>query len=294
MTSKYKRVIVAVRGDTQGGHSGGLLNPETDFPDIALDESGRRVVTGFSRRELRPIQKKLWEWHEDARNQIGRLAGKDDLIFLELGDMTQGNTFTDNLAEAELNAQVIIARYNMIPWMRMRQIKKVRVTKGTGVHVWGNGATETVLVHWLADAYPKVDIAITDHWVLDVDGYLIDVAHHGAGPGIRNWTKGNVFDLYIKSKIRDALDRNEAPPNMVLRGHFHEFTYGLAKHQIDEHIYKAEGYIIPPMCFIGAHAQKVIKSPDRMSLGMMALEIVNGKLLDAHHFIHSIDLRTFT
>lgn len=288
---KYRRRIIAIRGDTQGGHSGGLLNPETEFPDVDITESGDRIIKGYSHRELRPVQKRLWQWHEEGRQEIQKLAGKDPITFLELGDMTQGDYYKDNLAEAQLNSQVVISRWNMRPWLTMKQVKKTLISKGTSVHVWGDGQSETLLTAWLSALYPEKDIQIAHHWLYNADGFLIDTAHHGSGPGIRNWTKGNVFSLYMKSELRDSLDRGEQPADMFLRAHFHTFTYGNAFHQIDSRIYKAEGYIIPPFCFIGAHAQKVIRSPGRMSIGLIALEIVNGKLLDTHVFLHTLDLR---
>ncbi|MBT7991047.1 MAG: hypothetical protein HN769_14355 [Anaerolineae bacterium] len=290
--AKYKRKIIAVRGDTHSGNAGGLVNPTTEIPEIDLDESGRRVIAGYRNPELRPVQKRIWRWHEEARREIKKLAGKDEISLLDLGDLTQGNIFRDDLAEASMNAQVILSRSTLLPWLEMKNLKKLRMTKGTGVHVWGEGSTETLLSAWLQDEYHKKDIKISDHWLLDVDGYKIDAAHHGPGPGTRNWTHGNAFSLYLKSELRNALDRSETPPNMVLRGHTHVFTYGFARHQIDATIYKTEGYITPPMCFIGSHARKVTRSTARMSIGMLALEIVDGKLLAMHPFLNNIDLRT--
>lgn len=43
---KYKRTIIAVRGDTQGGHAGGLLNPETEIPVLGTKD-GKVVVDAW-------------------------------------------------------------------------------------------------------------------------------------------------------------------------------------------------------------------------------------------------------
>lgn len=222
---KYTRKILAVRGDTQGGHAGGLLNPETLIPEMDIDENGAEVIAGWRNPELRPVQRKLWEWHTEDLKDVRKLAGEDEIIFLEMGDLTQGNVFKDDLAENSLSAQVIISQWLCKPWLDLKNVKTMRVVKGTGVHVWGEGSTETILTRLLQAEYPKKSVKINDHYMLDVDGYQIDVAHHGTGPGMRNWTRGNVFELYVKSIMRDCIDVGEEPPAMVLRAHRHELIY---------------------------------------------------------------------
>lgn len=289
---KYSRKIIAIRGDTQGGHAGGLLSPETELPDVALNENGDTVIEGFHHPELRPVQKRLWEWHEGYIKSIQKLAGKDEIIFVEMGDLTQGNIFKDDLDVNNLNSQVAISYYNTLPWLRLKQVQKARFVKGTGVHVWGEGSTETLLTAKLKAEFPKKTIKINDHWILNVDGFWADIAHHGPGPGIRNWTRGNVFDLYLKSILRDDIESGGVVPNVVLRAHKHQYTVGYAKHQIKDKVWFLPGFITSPMCFIGAHAQKTENSPSFMGVGMLALEIVNGKLLDSYPFTNYIDLRT--
>lgn len=290
--SKYKRTILAVRGDTQGGHAGGLLNPETLVPDVAIDEEGKTVVTGWRHIEPRPVQAQLWKWHMQDMAEVRSLAGKDEIVFMEMGDLTQGARFTDDLDENGLNTQVVISRWNCTPWLDLPNVEKMYIVKGTGVHVWGEGATETLLTAQLKNEYPKKQIKINDHWLLNVDGFTADVAHHGPGAGIRNWTKGNVFELYVKSIMMDMIDLQEPVPQVVLRAHKHEFIYRRAIHQVKDQIWELPGFISPPYCFIGSHAQKVMNSPSFMGVGVLALEILDGKLYQWHPFTHYVDLRT--
>jgi hypothetical protein len=289
---KYHRTIIAVRGDTQGGHAGGLLNPETLIPDWDIDEAGQRVITGWRHIEPRPVQKQLWRWHEQDMANVRTLAGKDEIVFLEMGDLTQGGIFKDDLDENGLNTQVVISRWNCTPWLDLPNVQRMYIVKGTGVHVWGEAATETLLTAQLKAEYPKKSVKINDHWILDLDGFLIDMAHHGPGAGIRNWTRGNVFELYCKSILRDSIDMAEPIPHVILRGHKHEFIYRPVTHQTKNKIWKADGFITPPYCFIGSHAQKVMNSPSFMGVGILALEVLDGKLYQWHPFTHYVDLRT--
>lgn len=291
MAKKYNRKVIAIRGDTQSGHAGGLMNPETIFPVIGFDGE-KKVIDDSEEAQLNPVQKQLWEWSEDDRENVRKLAGTDEIIFIEMGDMTQGARFTDDLSEIALSRQMIVSFHNSLPWVGMENVKRMRAVKGTGVHVWGEGSTETILTMMLQRQYPKKDIKIADHYLLNIDGYLLDVSHHGPGAGLRNWTRGNAFELYVKSILLDDLNAGRTPPHIVLRGHKHEFTYAHAVHQVNGHVWELPGFIVPPYCFIGSHAQKVMNSPSSMGVGTLALELVDGKLLQYHPFTHYVDLRT--
>lgn len=287
----YKRMIIAVRGDTQSGHSMGLVNPDTQIPDIEIEKDGRKIVTGYRPPDMRPVQKRLWEWSEEDRAEVGKLAEGDEIMFLEMGDLTQGNRFTDDLSETALAPQVIMAEWLMHPWLEMPNVRRVRIVKGTGVHVWGEGSTETILTRLLKHKYTDKSIEIASHYLLSVDGFLLDIAHHGPSAGVRNWTRGNVLRLYAQSILQDCIDLREPVPHALLRAHHHEFTYARAIHQTGVQVWELPAWITYPYCFIGSHAEKVIQSPGRMGVGTLALEVINGKLYQWHPFGHWVDLR---
>jgi len=289
---KYNRTIIAIRGDTQGGYAGGLLNPDTLLPDIAIDDAGENIIEGWRRLELRPVQQKLWEWHKKYIKEVSKLSEGDDIIFVEMGDLTQGNIFKDDLDVNNLNTQVVISRYNTMPWLELQNLKSAYFVTGTGVHVWGEGSTERLLTAQLKVMYPHIKIKINDHYMLDVDGVHLDVAHHGPGPGIRNWTYGNVLELYAKSIMRDSIDLQEPVPDAIIRAHKHQFTYRPVIHQVRNKMWESKVFITPPMCFIGSHALKVMNSPSYMGVGVLALEIINGKIHAWYPFNNYVDLRT--
>ena len=289
---KYKRVILLPLGDKQAGHSGALVNPETQIPVIEFDRITKsRVVTGHEYPQLSSIQKDMWNWHERDRLEIGKLAGKDPIIYIGMGDETQGGVFKDNLKENSLSVQYLISYNNMIPWLEMKQVKTVRFVKGTSVHLWGDGDTETMLTHELSQEFKNKDIKMAPHWALDIDGFLVDIAHHGPKPGSREWTKGNGLRLYTQS-IQDYLhDNGKRIPDLLLRAHFHQPISEVVTKNLDTRRYRTEAWITPPQCFIGGHGQKVTQSVSMMHIGMLAFEIVNNRLLETHEFMHSIDLR---
>ena len=270
----------------------GLLNPDTVLPDADINDKGDRVIEGWRQVELRPVQTRLWQWHKGYIKEVQKLADGDDIVFLEMGDLTQGNIFKDDLDVNSLHTQVAISRWNTVPWLNLPEVKAAYFVTGTGVHVWGEGSTERLLVAQLKEMYPQTKIKINDHWTLDIDGFLVDVAHHGPGAGIRNWTRGNVFELYCRSIVMDDIEAGAQVPNLILRAHKHEFIYRRVVHQVRHKIWDVPAFINPPMCFIGSHALKTVNSPSSMGVGVIAYEIINGKLYDWHPFTNHVDLRT--
>jgi len=289
---KYKRVILVPVGDKQAGHNGALVNPAAELPVVELDKETRtRIVTGYEYPKITSLQADMWIWHNEDRLEIARLAGRDPIIYIGMGDETQGGVFQDNLAEVSLSRQYLISYYNMLPWMEMKQLKAVYFVKGTAVHLWGDGDTETLLTHQLANEFKDKTVKMAPHWELNIDGFRVDVAHHGPGTGIREWTKGNVLRLYTRS-LMDYLDKNRKPiPDLLLRGHFHEPISEVVTLNKDLETVRCEAWITPAQCFIGAHGQKATQSVSHMQIGMLAFEIINNRILETHRFMHSIDLR---
>lgn len=289
---KYKRFILVPVGDKQAGHNGALVNPEASIPDVELDRSTMtRIIMGYRHPELSSLQKDMWKWHEKDREEIGKLAGKDSIIYIGMGDETQGGIFKDDLKDVSLSAQYFISYYNMLPWLNMKQMKGAYFAKGTAVHLWGDGDTETILTHRLNNEFKHIPVKMSPHWELNFDGFRVDVAHHGPGVGMREWTKGNTLRLYTKS-LQDYLHNNGKPiPDLLLRAHFHQPICEVVTKNLDTERFRTDAWITPPQCFIGGHGQKVTQSVSMMHIGMLAFEIVNNRILETHEFMHSIDLR---
>jgi len=291
---KYKRAILVPLGDKQAGHSGALVNPETELPIWEFDSADKKFVqNGTENPTLSPMQKQLWKWHEQDRKKVADLAGKDPIIYLGMGDETQGGIFKEDLQTVSLAKQWLYSKYNMQPWLDMPQVKAAYFAQGTSVHLWGAGDSETVLVHHLKEMYPKKRIELTQHWELELNGKLIDVAHHGPGVGLREWTKGNTLRLYTKSLMQKLHDNRKQTPDLLLRAHYHQPITETVTLNLDEEILKCEAWITPPYCIIGSHGQKATQSVSQMHVGFLAFEIIEGLPIKTHYkpFWHTFDLR---
>jgi len=292
--NKYNRKILVAVGDKQAGHAGALVNPATQLPVWEFSKTEKKAVTtGYEYAKLTPMQNQLWKWHEQDIKNVVDIAGKDPIIYLGMGDETQGGYFRDDLAENSLATQYLYSYNNMLPWMELKQTKAFYFVQGTSVHLWGAGDTETILTHQLKREYKNKKIELTQHWELDIDGLFVDVAHHGPGAGMREWTKGNTLRLYTKSLMQKLHSNRKQLPDLLLRAHYHQPISETVTLNLDEDIYKCEAWITPPYCVIGSHGQKVTQSISQMNVGMLAFEIIDGKLFETHYkpFWHTFDLR---
>ena len=282
-----KRVILAAASDKHGGHKLGLLNPETVLEDE--DRKGNLIQWTPG---LEPFQEYLWGLHTKHVEDVKHLAGKDEIIIIDNGDLTAGNKYPHEQVSTRIADQFDIASWNLRPWLDLPNVKTVRITKGTGAHNFGEGSAEIIVQRMLKERYPKKDIRTIYHGLAKVGGITVDYTHHGPGTGSRNWLKGNEVRYYMKSLIQDEIDLGNTPPDLIIRGHYHEYIEEYYVKLFMEHRYKTEMCIVPSYCGIDDHARQVTKSKYILQHGMVAYEIVDGKILDTVPLFETIDIRT--
>ena len=282
-----KRVILAVASDKHGGHELGLLNPET-----VLEYEDKEGNIKKWTPSLKPFQEYLWEQHEKHVKETQKLAGRDEIIVFDNGDLTAGNKYPHEQVSTRISDQFDIATYNLYPWLDLKNVKTVRITKGTGAHTFGEGSSEIIVQRRLKERYPKKDIRTIYHGLAKINGVTIDYSHHGPGTGSRNWLKGNEVRYYMKSLIEDEIDLGNTPPDLILRGHFHEYIEEYYVKLFMGKRYKVQMNILPSYCGIDDHARQITKSKYILQHGMVCYEIIDGKIHDTHPFFETIDIRT--
>jgi hypothetical protein len=288
----YDRRIIAVRGDMHAGMDDGLKNPATLIPMVDL-ETGDRELDKLTPVSLRPFQKKLWGWHEEAREGIAQLAGEDPITFLDMGDTTEGNWRLDNKGEVQMSDQYFIAKASFFPWLDMKQVEEVYIVRGTAAHTFGAGSSETVLTDALHVIYPNKTIKTAHHWLMNIAGLWLDIAHKGPFYGKRYWLKANEFHWYIQNVLMEDVADGDQPPDVMLRAHFHTYTRGWGWCQNVKGYWECHGIITPAMSFINEYAKGSTHSKSKISCGVIALEVISGRLHKVHdEWVHWIDLRT--
>jgi len=282
---RYKRGILAVRADTHGNSKQGLMRPGILLPGIDLQGKHHPWEPGATAGN-----QYLWECYEKDIEDLKHLAGKDEIIVAELGDVAHGTKYPDEAVSTRLSDQMAIAEDNFHPLISLKNVKHVRIVTGTGAHSFGEGSAEYMLAASLAAGYGK-DVVTSPHYLLTAFGIECDIAHHGGWPGSRNWLKGNVLRYDVKSRMMDDIQVGIKPPDLVLRAHYHTYVPEIVHIRTRERTYTTWVSISPSYSLLSDHARQITRSISHVCNGMLAYEIINGKILERHEFLHTVDLR---
>ena len=277
-----KRVIVAVCNDLQVGSSTGILDPDSLLS--RWDDVNSREVTIGVADHMNPAQRYLFDlYNEKGIKKVVELAGDDDLYVIVNGDYTQGDRFGEFLTFDAQPDQVQIASDLICRWVKeCKTLKGIRLTKSTQVHAYKEGVADNAILTNIRERYPKLDIKLVSHGLLNISGTYIDYAHHGPSGGIRNWTKGNILRLTALSLIKDAMQHEEPIPNVILRAHKHEqVEEWIVTRRKNERI-KTLAVTVPSLQLMTPHAQKVTQSESIVTNGMLALDINDRGISDVH------------
>lgn len=280
-----KRLIVPVWTDTHGGYSFGLLCPHTELPP--LDDNN-----GWRHPEMTATQIKLWEWAKQDISEVKKIAGKDPIFVLFVGDATQGTKIPDQyLVSPRMADQLIIARDTLGLWLEEKKVQGMRMVKGTGWHVFQHGSAEITVAEMLKDKYKK-DVSAWYHMDLELGGVRFDIAHHGPNTGTRDWLKGNTLRYYIRSIVFDLLKDGQEPPDIILRGHYHDRCIEMLHTHLTERTIKTWGAVCPAYSlFTDDYTKRATRSKAKMTVGTLAIEIIEGRIVEVHDLTHVVDVR---
>lgn len=283
--SKYKREILLTLADSHGGYKIGLTNPETE-----LEEGNGKV----HHPDLNEAQEYLWEVFIWGLSEVQNLAGKDDIHTIHTGDITHGNKYISEQVSTKISDQMFIAEHNFFPVLGIKNVVSLRIASGTGAHNFGESSSDEIVSRLLKARFPKKDINTIHHGFAEIgeSNFFVDYAHHGPFHGSRNWLRGNTARLYLQSMMMDDLDVGDCPANLVLRGHYHTFVKAWCSITRNHIEYESWLAVLPSLCLLGDFGRQASQSASRVSPGMVAFEIINGKLYHVHPFIKTLDNRT--
>lgn len=286
-----KRLIVPIWTDTHSGYSFGMLpEPPAERNQLPpLDDNNGRWWP-----EPTATQEQLRQWAQEDIERTLEIAGPSPIFLLHLGDVVQGTWLPNQLLSVpRLIDQYIIAEETMAMWLRNKKVRGVRFVKGSGVHVQAHGTAELAVARMLSKRYPSKDIAAWYHQMLDLDGVLFDIAHHGPNKGSRDWLEGNILRYYMRSIVQKMLKAGERPPDVILRGHYHDRAFEvLHTHLVSGETVKTFGAICPAYSlFTDDYTIKATKSKGYMTAGTVVIEIVEGRLKDIYDLTRTVDIR---
>lgn len=287
MSAGLNRKIGFILADTHAGSDLGLLSPDTQL-DIELPD-GQIVKRTL---ELNPVQmylNKVFEWLLEV---AAKFAAGDEILFIHDGDLTQGNRHGSLISPSE-TVQETIAFKNMSRILdALPTCRTARILKGTGVHVFGSGDSETMVGKLLSLQYPDRDIHTLYHNLITFNGVPCDISHHGPPPGRRTWLEGNEARYYLRSLMLAELIENHLPARLVVRAHYHTYVKETISMLVSGSEVQSTLVVCPSLCMIDDYARKTVKSPYRIALGGLFFETIDGRLTDVQVAAKTTDIRT--
>ena len=280
------RIIIAIVSDEHGGHKLGLCNPKTKLEQL---ENGK-IIEYYP--QLSETQKFMWEVHEWGKEETLKLAGKDDVILIHDGDPTHGKASFLETMTTRVSDQILIAEANLSGWLKYKNVKLVRFAVGTGIHELGEGSSSIIITKLLSNKYPEKDISVVYHGLLDVKGFMIDYAHHGPNIGSRKWLEGNELRLYLRSIMMSEMMGGHKPPDLIIRGHYHTYRREFLEIGTNGKFIESWAMLLPGFTFKDDYTRRATRSDFKQTIGMVALEIIDGHLVRTHPFVRTIDIRT--
>lgn len=219
--------VLAATSDQHCGSSVALCPPR-----IQLDDGGEYVASA--------AQRWIWTRWEGFWGRVREVVKQHRgarLLQVFNGDLTEGDHHkTTQILSGNPTAQAAVVNAAMKVPLGLDPFGMFFV-RGTEAHVGPSAAFEERIAFGLKrDGWPVQVEASTgnaSHWhvALDLDGYRVDVAHHGR-MGQRPWTKGNVVLNLAAEIFYQHAAAGRPHPHLAIRSHLHQFFDTAGAHPV--------------------------------------------------------------
>ena len=281
------RTIILCISDTHAGFKLGLMNPNVKLYDT--DEEGNLC---YFTPESTSIQKYFWQLYLHGIEATRLFADGDPIVVIHFGDATHGNKYPKTLVSTELADQPIIAISNMIPVLSLPNVRSFRLTAGTDAHNFDDANAEKLIIDNIKSKYPHLSCELIFHGLGNVDGFEIEYAHQGAFTGSKHHLIGNVAHQFLRDKMTTELLGGKTPPGLYGYGHYHEWINVAETISIGDKDYTSTLLVFPSFNFPNMWTTTATRAKSRFTHGVVALEIIDGKLRDIKRFTKTVDRRT--
>jgi len=282
MNNNNERFIIVAESDEHSGHKLALCNPDTILLNTEKETYGPDLIE---------FQKYLWDLRTGYLAWVADFAAGDPIIHINGGDVTHGTRFPDQLMETRMSDQPTIAFHNLVPAYSLPNVIAGRIIIGTPLHVFGEGSSEIMVAEKLRKEFPGIDTWPIAHSRITMGGEIFDIAHHGPGAGIRQWTRGNVARNYLKSRMWQDFKLGKKPAKVYLRGHYHTWVHETNREEFCGEEYESHIIVMPSWCGMTEHARKATQSDYEITNGLTVFEIC-GNRFNVIPKKKTLDLRT--
>lgn len=281
------RTIGMCISDTHGGFKLGLMNPEVKLYDT--DEEGN--IHSYT-PACTKVQSYFWDLFTKGCESVTRYANGDPIVVIHFGDATHGTKYPRTLVSTELSDQPIIAISNMQPMLSMPNVRSFRLTAGTDAHNFDDASAEKLIINNVRLLYPDINCELVTHGLGYIDGVDIEYAHQGPFTGSRQHLKGNIAHQFLRDKMTSELLGGRTPPRLYGYGHYHEWIYVTETVSVGDRDYTSSLFVMPSFNFPNLWTTAATRAQSRFTHGIVAFEVIDGKLTDVKRFTKTIDRRT--
>lgn len=274
--------------DIHSGHKLGLLNPAT-----VLEEEDQQGDVRAWTPKLGAYQEYLWALFMRNAEAAATTIGEDRAVVICNGDVTQGMRYQDLWVSTRLSDQIEIAVWNLQALLEaVPQVDVLRICVGTPSHEFGMGSAPRLVAKQLAVMFPKVDIKVVSHGLLDIDGVTVDYAHHGPGASRRHWLEGNEARFYLRDIMQREIKAGRPVPRLVVRSHVHTYVRETLRDEDRGKRVISDLLVTPAWCGMGDFAVQVTRSNYIVRHGLVLLGLEQGALRTEISMIETNDVRT--
>lgn len=211
-------VVIAATSDQHAGSSLSMSPPK-----IVLDDGGTFTAS--------KAQNWIFQCWRDYWKRVDavRKAERAKLYQVFHGDAVEGNHHgSTQLASGNPNAQAAVLTACMAIPLALKPDKMFWI-RGTETHVGQSASAEERIADGLRRdkrpvvGDPETGMASWWHLRMEVNGVLIDVAHHGR-TGQREHTRASQAVLHAHDILLSHVKNGDRPPDLCIRGHYHKFN----------------------------------------------------------------------
>lgn len=183
------------------------------FPEVSLDDGG---IYHYSKSQ-RWLESNLL----DFRKSFDKLEGEKILVIngdlIDMNKHNQHQLITPNISIAIDHA------YSLLKIHIMDCIDKLYIVRGTEAHVGKVAEYEDIVANKLGAIQDEFGNSV--HWslLLDVNGVVFDIAHHGV-VGQKAWTRTHPLDSLAANTIIEATKNSSVLPDVIIRSHLHTYA----------------------------------------------------------------------
>jgi hypothetical protein len=202
--------LIAIIGDTHVGGSTALAVHEYEYDTGDDNEDGTPITQKFT---ATLAQDWLYEKWLDFWRYVWTLKteGNHRLLVIHMGDIVDGNHHHTVQAIPYLSVQADMAVQIMLPVANMAD-RGLYILRGTEAHAGEAAQTEAGIAQALGAKQCAWEL------ILDVDGLILDLAHHGRA-GRREYTSA-AASVATEAQV-DAAQEGRPIPRYVFRAHTH-------------------------------------------------------------------------